>query len=316
VRTSTHVANQSTEPTAQNWFEAVSLVFIWTAFIVLARFAVKETFTPYDLMFLRISFAGIAALGILLFRIKRGQQPFGGVSFPRMLFLGSFAGLGMTCIAFTAFSFAPASHGAVLMPGTLPFSASLLAWFILGERIGGRKLLGLGFILIGILFMAYQAFAGVHGESTWKGDLLFPFASGSWAVYMVFSRKWGIKPVDAIVIVPIVATVIFAPVYWAFLPKNLPMVPWGEILFHGAFQGLFAFMLSMWVFMRVMQAFGPVRTTMLTASAPVFAALAAIPLLGESLTLYVVAGLVAVSVGTIIGVTAPKVASAAALMAK
>jgi hypothetical protein len=65
VRIGTQVANQSTEPTAQNWFEAVSLVFIWTAFIVLARFAVKKTFTPYDLMFLRISFAGIAALSIL-----------------------------------------------------------------------------------------------------------------------------------------------------------------------------------------------------------------------------------------------------------
>jgi drug/metabolite transporter (DMT)-like permease len=122
--------------------------------------------------------------------------------------------------------------------------------------------------------------------------------------------------VDAIVIVPIIATVIFAPVYWAFLPKNLPVVSWGDILFHGAFQGLFAFMLSMWVFMRVMQAFGPVRTTMLTASAPVLAALTAIPLLGESLTLYVVAGLVAVSVGTIIGVTAPKATCAAVLMAK
>jgi drug/metabolite transporter (DMT)-like permease len=294
-----------TKPTPQNWLEAISLVFIWTAFIVLARFAVKKTFTPYDMMFLRISFAGAAAFGILLFRLARGQPLFGGVPLPRMMFLGCFAGLGMTCIAFMAFSFAPASHGAVLMPGTLPFSAAVLAWFVLGERIAGRRLLGLGFILLGILFMAYQAFSGVHSAQTWKGDLLFPFASGSWAVYMVFSRKWGIKPLDAIVIVPVVATLIFTPVYWAFLPKNLPIVPWSEIIFHGAFQGLFAFMLSMWVFMRVMKAFGPVRTTMLTASAPTLAALAAIPLLGESLTLAVVAGLVSVSLGTIIGVTEP-----------
>jgi drug/metabolite transporter (DMT)-like permease len=295
------------QPKLQSWFEAFAVVLIWTAFIVLARFAVKRTFTPYDLMFLRFAFAaGVSAL-IVAWRMQQGEKPFSGTPIYQMLWLGFFGGVGMSVVAFIAFSYAPAAHGAVLMPGTLPFSSAILGWAVLGEKVVGRRLLGLGFILLGILFMAVQAFTGTpHSVESWKGDLMFPFASTSWAVYMVLSRKWGVKPLDAIVIVPLMATLLFTPVYLLFLPKNLSATSWSDIVFHGAFQGWFAFMLSTWIFMRVMKVFGPVKTTMLTAWAPALAAIAAVPLLNEPLTIWVVAGLVAVSIGTVIGVLPSK----------
>jgi drug/metabolite transporter (DMT)-like permease len=295
------------QPKLQYWLEALAVVVIWTAFIVLARFAVKRTFTPYDLMFLRFAFAAGAAALIVVWRLQRGEKAFNGTPFYQMIWLGFFGGVGMTVVAFIAFSYAPAAHGAVLMPGTLPFSSAILGWAILGEKVVGRRLLGLGFILLGIVFMAVQAFTGTpHSVESWKGDLLFPFASSSWAVYMVLSRKWGVKPLDAIVIIPIMAIVLFGPVYFLFLPKNLVATSWSDIVFHGAFQGWFAFMLSTWIFMRVMKVFGPIKTTMLTAWAPVLAAIAAVPLLDEPLTTWVVAGLVAVSIGTVIGVLPSK----------
>jgi drug/metabolite transporter (DMT)-like permease len=298
----------SNSPKLQYWFEALAVVLIWTAFIVLARFAVKRTFTPYDLMFLRFGFAAGISACIVAWRLKQGEKPFNGTPFYQMLWLGFFGGVGMTVVAFIAFSFAPAAHGAVLMPGTLPFSAALFGWAILGEKVVGRRLLGLGFILLGILFMAFQAFTGTqYSPQSWKGDLLFPFASSSWAMYMVLSRKWGVKPLDAIVIIPLVALLLFAPVYLVFLPKNLSATSWADILFHGAFQGWLAFMLATWIFMRVMKVFGPVKTTMLTAWAPVLAAVVAVPLLNEPLTIWVVAGLISVSLGTIIGVMPSKV---------
>jgi drug/metabolite transporter (DMT)-like permease len=301
------LSTHSNSPKLQYWFEALAVVLIWTAFIVLARFAVKRTFTPYDLMFLRFSFAAGISACIVGWRLKHGQKPFSGTPFYQMLWLGVFGGIGMTVVAFIAFSFAPAAHGAVLMPGTLPFSAALFGWAILGEKVVGRRLLGLGFILLGILFMAFQAFTGTqYSAQAWKGDLMFPFASGSWAMYMVLSRKWGVKPVDAIVIIPLIALLFFAPVYVLFLPKNLAATPWADILLHGTFQGWFAFMLATWIFMRVMKEFGPVKTTMLTAWAPALAAITAVPLLNEPLTIWVVAGLAAVSLGTIIGVIPSK----------
>jgi drug/metabolite transporter (DMT)-like permease len=301
------LSSHSHSPKLQYWFEALAVVLIWTSFIVLARFAVKRTFTPYDLMFLRFAFAAGAAACIVAWRLKQGEKPFSGTPFYQMLWLGFFGGVGMTVVAFIAFSYAPAAHGAVLMPGTLPFSAALFGWAILGEKVVGRKLLGLGFILLGILFMAYQAFTGTpHSAQSWKGDLMFPFASGSWAMYMTLSRKWAVKPLDAIVIIPLVAMFLFTPIYFVFLPKNLAATSWADILFHGAFQGWLAFTLSTWIFMRVMKVFGSVKITMLTAWAPILAAIAAVPLLNEPLTVWVVAGLLCVSLGTIVGVMPSK----------
>ncbi len=291
----------------RKWCEAVALIVVWTAFIVLARFAVKKIFTPYDVIFLRLGFAAVLAMAIVAWRMHSGRKPFGGVPWPQMLFVGGFVGIGFTCLALLAFSLAPASHGAVLMPGTLPFSTAVLAALVLGERIQGRKALGLAFILAGVLCMAYQAFFATNlvalPANTWKGDVLFPIASFCWAMYVVFSRKWGIKPLDAAVIAPIVGFALFAPFYLALAPSNLAQVGLSDIALHGLFQGWIAFMLSMWLFMRVMQSFGPVKTTMLTAWAPVLASLAAVPLLGEHLTPFVLLGLLGVSLGTLLGVS-------------
>ena len=297
------------KPSLRNWLDALALVVLWTGFIVFARFAVKKVFTPYDMMFLRLGFAAMVALGFLAWRANRGVPMFGNVSPPRMLFLGVFGGLGFTSLAFMAFSFAPAAHGAVLMPGTLPFSTAILAWLFLGERIAGRKIACLGLILLGVLFMGYQAYTtstyAAVNDTTWKGDLIFPFASGCWAVYVVFSRRWGVKPMDAVIIVPLVSFLMLVPFYVWLAPKNLPDASAFDILANGIFQGWMAYLLSMWLFMRVMQAFGPVKTTMLTAWAPILSSLAAVPLLDEHLSIYVVAGLLCVSFGTVVGVSSP-----------
>jgi drug/metabolite transporter (DMT)-like permease len=291
----------------RKWCEALALILVWAAFIVLARFAVKKIFTPYDVIFLRLSFAALLALAIMAWRVRSGRKPFGGVPWHQMLFVGGSVGVGFTCLALLGFSMAPASHGAVLMPGTLPFSTAVLAAFVLGERIQGRKALGLACILAGVLCMAYQAFFAASvvalPANTWKGDVLFPMASFCWAMYVVFSRKWGIKPLDAAVIAPIVGFVLFAPFYLVLAPSNFAQASLTDITLHGLFQGWIAFMLSMWLFMRVMQSFGPVKTTMLTAWAPVLASLTAVPLLGEHLTPFVLLGLLGVSIGTMLGVS-------------
>jgi drug/metabolite transporter (DMT)-like permease len=57
------------------------------------------------------------------------------------LVLGLFAGL-FSPLAYTAFFFAPAAHGAVLMPGTLPLSTALFAMLILNERFTKRWTVG------------------------------------------------------------------------------------------------------------------------------------------------------------------------------
>jgi drug/metabolite transporter (DMT)-like permease len=77
------------------------------------------------------------------------------------------------------------------------------------------------------------------------------------------------------------------------------------LLATGFFQGVVAFVVSMWAFSRVAATFGPVKTSMMTALAPALAAVVAVPMLGEPLSLLVVLGLLAVTAGMIVGVGGP-----------
>lgn len=278
---------------------AVLVIAIWALFIVLSRASVRQDVTMWDLAFLRFTFAALSVLPFFLAR-PPGRR-LGTLTPMRAAVLAAFAGLGFTLFAFKAFSLAPASHGAVLMSGTLPFSTALIAWAVLGERVTRRKALGLAAILVGVVMMAMQSFRQTGGP-TWAGDALFPLASGSWAVFAVLSRKWRVAPVDATLAIPLFACVAYVPAYVLLAPIGLGAMGMVSMISLGLFQGVLALVVSMWAFSRVLASFGPVRTSMITSLAPPVAAVGAVFLLDEALTPLVLVGLVAVTVGMIVGV--------------
>jgi drug/metabolite transporter (DMT)-like permease len=281
---------------------AAAVVLIWTFFIVLSRATVRVHVAIWDLALLRFAFAAAAVLPFVM-RRPAGRR-LGGLTLRRAVLLAMFGGLGFTGFAFLGFAHAPAAHGAVLMPGTLPFSTAVAALVILGERVSPRKALGLAAILVGICLMAIRAVSDQQG-ATWQGDLMFPLASACWAMFAVLSRKWRIDPVDATLAVPLFSCLIYLPCYIAFAPDKLAGMAPADMLWLGVFQGLLATVASMWAFSRVVAIFGPVKTTMITALAPVLAALAAIPILGEAVTPLIACGLAAVTLGMVIGVGGP-----------
>ena len=296
---------------------AIVVVAIWTLFLVLTRQSVKGSFTPWDLAFVRFGFAAAVVLPVFLWR-PAGQR-FGRLTIGRALAVALFAGVGLTCIVFTGLSFAPAAHAAVLTTGTLPFSVAILSWWMFGDRIAGRKLLSLTLILLGVLCMAWYSFVSAAAgapEGAWRGDILFPLASASWAMFVVLVRRWGVGAVDATLATALISFVLYAPIYLLFLPKQMMAAPWIDIVWNGVFQGVLALVVSMSLYTRVVQAFGPSRTTMITAVCPGLAALIAVPVLGEPLSALVLMGLAAVTAGMVVGVVGvggkPPAAAAAA----
>ena len=287
----------------------VAVVTIWTLFLVLARFGVKGSFTPWDLAFIRFSFAAAVVLPVWLLR-PAGQR-LGSLTPMRALALATTAGLLFSCLAYAGFSFAPAAHGAVLMTGTLPFWVALVAWLVLGDKLTPRKTGSLVLILLGVGFTGWHsivdhASAAQSGAATagaWRGDILFPFAAASWAVFVVLVRRWQVKAMDATVATALISFVLYTPVYFLFLPKQIMTAPLLEIVWQGVFQGILALVVSMWLYTRVVQAFGPSRTTMITALCPGLAALIAVPVLGEPLSVLILLGLAAVTAGMVLGVT-------------
>jgi drug/metabolite transporter (DMT)-like permease len=269
---------------------AVLVLFIWTGYVLLTRFATRTSFNPPDLVALR---TGIGGLIMLPWFLRSGL---GGLSIGQTLVLALTAGIGFGALSNWALSLAPAAHGAALMTGALPLYTSILAMIVLRERFSAIKLTGLALIVGGVIMMGYDSLAtGEPGQ--WRGDLLFAAASISWAVYTVLAQRWRVRPAQSARVVFVTAAVLYLPVYFLFFESNLASAPLGELLVQAALHGVLATLVSMFAFIRVVQALGASSTTMLTAAAPGFMTLLAIPLLGEIPSWLAVAGIGLVTAG-------------------
>jgi len=285
---------------------AASAALIWTFFILLSRMATRTVFNPYDLAFLRFCGAAVAVLPLIFLRAPApdGQKHFAGITPLRAILLALFGGAGFTALAYTGFVLAPVAHASVLMPGTLPFSAAIIAWVVLGDPITKRKAAGLFAILVGVALVGVHAFGGAAtGENTWIGDIAFPLASVSWALFTVYIRKWKVGPVDATIIVVLICFAVWIPAYLLWAPKKLMLASTGTILITAFFQGVIALVVSMLCFTRAVAALGPTKTTMITSVVPALSAVLAVPLLNEPLSLLLVLGVAAVTAGMLIGIT-------------
>ncbi|MES2975129.1 MAG: DMT family transporter [Pseudomonadota bacterium] len=308
---------------------AVITVLIWTSFIVIARASAGHTLNPFDIAFVRILGASLVLLPLGFWLVRRERAAGGsaqgwlGLSpLPlRMTALtGLFGGLLYAMLAYAGFFLAPAAHASVLMPGSLPLWTTLLAAIILGTRITPARALGLLFIVAGgLLVGGASLLKAFDGGSVWKGDLLFMSAAFCWSVYSVLVRKHGLDPVKATVAITVFSFFAYVPAYALLalaqlVPSRLAAAPAGEIAFQMIFQGVGSVVISGITFTRMIQYFGPVRSTMITALVPGLSALGAVVFLGELMSWNLLAGLALVTVGIVFGVrqTAPAAALPAA----
>jgi len=299
---------------------ALAVIAIWTSFILVARASAARSLPPFDIAWLRFAFAGAVALPVLLWR---GWQPLvdglGGdvrTALQRGAALTVTAGVGYCALAYSGFFFAPVAHAAVLMPGSLPLWTALFAAVLIGERFTSQRVAGLVLIAAGGLLVGGQsvwlAFTGAG--SVWRGDVLFMLGGMVWALYGVLCRRWRVGALDATLAIALGCLCSAVPLYplavaAGALPSGLATAAWSELLWQGAFQGGVSMWLAGLAYTQVVQTFGPLRSTMMTAVVPPLAALAAVPWLGEPLSAAALGGLACVTLGLLVGLRAPAAAA-------
>ena len=300
---------------------AVITVIIWTSFIVIARASAVPahggTLNPFDIVFVRLLGAGAILLPVGWWMVRRdranqvGASSFFGLSplsLRRTVQTGLFGGSLYAVLAYSGFVYAPAGHASVLLPGSLPLWTALLAAIILGTRVTPARALGLACIVAGgALVGGASLLRAFDGGDVWKGDLLFLCAALSWSVYSVLVRRFALEAVRATAAITVFAFVLYVPLYSGLLlaglvPGALLVAPAGEIAFQMLFQGVGSVVISGITFTRMIQYFGPVRSTMITALVPGLSALAAVLLLGEPMEWNLLLGLAMVTVGIVFGV--------------
>lgn len=299
---------------------SVVTVAIWTGFIIIGRASAAHTLLPFDLGFIRITGAALVAVPWALWLTRRGapahaSRSLGGLSplpLRQTLVTGLVGGLVYSGVCYAGFFFAPAAHASVLLPGSQPLWAALLAVVLLGEALTRQRGLGLALILAGaVLVGGSSLLAAFDGGDVWKGDLLFLLAGACWAGYGVLTRRFSLDPVHSTIAITAFGVLTYVPLFVGLvaaglLPTHLLLAPWAEIALQVFYQGVCVVMVAGITFVTMVRVFGPVRAAMITSLVPGLSALGAALLLGEPLGLALLAGLALVTGGILLGVWQPR----------
>ncbi len=297
---------------------AVVTVALWTGFIIVGRASATHILLPFDLALVRL--VGAAAVlgpwGLWLTRRgrpARGDASLGGLSplpLGQAALIGLFGGVLYSVLCYAGFFYAPAAHASVLMPGSLPLWAALLAVPLLGEGLSTARLMGLACIVAGGAVVGGASLgAALEGGEVWKGDAIFMTAALCWSTYAVLARRLRLDAVRATIASTVFACLIYVPLYLlltglGLMPTRLAQASAVEIVAQALFQGVGVVVVAGIAFVSMVRAFGAVRTTMITALVPGLSALGAVWLLDEPLGWNLLAGLLLVTAGIVLGVRA------------
>lgn len=126
-------------------------------------------------------------------------------------------GLGLSAIAvynvlfLTGLTLAPATDGAIMVPGIAPVATALLAAPLLGERLTRRRVMGLVLAIVGLVLVVNPG--GSLGTERFVGDLLFLAGAACWGLYSVLGRVASRRfdPVSATLYGAIAGTLVLLP---------------------------------------------------------------------------------------------------------
>ncbi|WP_249121706.1 DMT family transporter [Stutzerimonas stutzeri] len=269
-------------PGLMNLLFPVLATLIWAASTVVNRMAVG-LIDPAAISFYRWLVAAVVITPFVfttVWSIRRTIQ----THLAKLFALGC---LGMSLYQslayFAAYSITATSMGLIL--ATMPMLTVLLAIPLLRARPTAGTLAG---ALISFLGLAWLISTGDLGtllrQGIGKGEFMMLMASLSYALYCVLVKRWQIPlPTWVSLYVQILCgTLVLVPAYLltpsvALTADNLPLV---------LFAGLFASAMAPGLWMRGLASLGAEKTAALMNLVPLFTAMLAIMLLGETLHLY------------------------------
>ncbi|AGU51199.1 putative transporter, EamA-like family [Variovorax paradoxus B4] len=277
----------------------LAVALIWSSWSVATRFAVTTTLGPHDVTFLRF---GVSALLLwpILARKGLGLAQIGVV---RLLVMVLGAGVPFMMLGSVGMRFAPASHVATLMIGTMPIWVALLSGVLFGEKFSRQQLGGMAVVLAGVLCIGGYALLANRAAGEWRGDLLFLLAGLCFASFTIAQRRSGISPWHATALVNVCSAVLFAPIYFFWFTPNIFTAPPAAVGFQVIAQGILVAILGMYFYTEAVRRLGASRAAIFGALAPALAALIGVLFLKEIPAALTMAGIALVMGGVALVVT-------------
>ena len=260
----------------QAMFGAAVTSLIMGGFVVVSRFGVSNLTSAADLTFFRY-LSGLILLPVFL---KRPIRNLGGIGWGRGVVIMILAGWCFNLVMMSGFKYAPAAHGAIFTPGTLPMFTALYSYFLFKERLSMGRIAGLMLLMGGLVTLGWGGLIESSPDA-WKGDLLFLAASACWAAFTVSIRYWNIDPVYGVSVVAVLSLVCFTPIYIFYFGSPFLELPIGGIVLQLIYQGVFVGVIAVVLFTICIPVIGPARTALFMALVPVFGTLLGALILDE-----------------------------------
>jgi drug/metabolite transporter (DMT)-like permease len=248
-----------------------------------------DAIPPFTLAAVRFSIASI-----LLWIWARSKAPTGRR--PTVGDLPLIAGMGLTAVAAYNILFlyglklAPASDGAIIVPGLAPIMTAAMASVFLRERIGRWAVGGMMTALAGLILVMNPG--GSHDPGRLLGDFLFFLGAACWGIYSVVGKTAiaRFSPVSATLYATVTGTLFLLPFALAERGWNsLAAAPLGSWI-GTLYLALLGTVLGFVFFYEGIKRIGAARATTFAFLVPIFGVVSSVLMLGEQLTASTVAG--------------------------
>ena len=258
----------------------ISVVFIWSFWLVVTRSGVSSTLTIYDFAAFRYGLSSLIALPIVLY-----FKPWQTMSFIKVITITLLLGPIYILCVFSGFIYAPASHGGIFMNGLMPFFTLIFGFFLLRQKVFFQQTLGAVTILLGGCLAVYDGLELRFSEA-WIGDLFFIIGAIFFSIYVVLSRLWNITMTQLLLCGSVINALIYLPIYFLFLPKGVREAANDILALQMMYQGFVPNLIGIFFITYASQKIGSASISAILSSVPPIGSVLGLLILGEFLGIY------------------------------
>ena len=280
-------------PRSQGYVFVAITMCIWGGFTLTARLSANWGISAWDITALRFALAFCILMPILMYKKDTAflwkKEPF---------LLAMMGGVIYCLTVYSGFHYVPAAHAAIFLNGCIPLCTAVAAFVLFKEPFDRHTWISLSIMLTAITAMSFLMYQET-GIAFGFGDMLFLLSALWWGIFTVLLRQWKLSAWHSMAGVVVWSTIVYLPIYVLFLPKNLTGPEPIHLLLQVVFHGVFVVIIATLTYVEAIKRLGAFKTGSIVTLAPFMAAILAVPLLGEPLSLAIICGLLGMAVGAL-----------------
>ena len=240
---------------------------------------------PYMFVFLRFFSAAIIMFIILLFTRKLDIK----FANKRIWGLGILNGVSYL-LQYVGMAFTAASKSSLLVNLTAVWVA-IISWFLLKERFGKKKLLGIILSIIGVFLITTNLNFSELAKGMFLGDILVLSSGVGWSFFIIYNKKYiddaenSFQFMAWVLFITVIPLIPFIPLS-SSVSLNLPIEAWFAI----AYTALFCWIVPYSLWLKGLKHISSVTSTVVLLTEVVVAIIISYFMLNEIFTLISSAG--------------------------